>query len=81
MESRSEQIDEVADETELILDDEGVQEGYVSLTKAACNSLRIGVPGHGHCPVVLKHTRGIRRRGGKLRMNVGHRQIIPSWLR
>ena len=75
----SEQIDEVADETEVILDDEGVQEGYVSLTKAACNSLRIGVPGHGHCPVVFKHTRGIRGRGRKLRMgSSGRDKSHPS---
>src|ERR1700712_3017843 len=64
-----EQVDEVTDETELILDDQVVQEGYVSLTKTACNPLRIGVPGHGHCPVVFKHTKGIRARGWKLRMD------------
>jgi hypothetical protein len=73
-----EQVDEVTDQAELILDHQFVQQGYVSLTKTACNSLSIGVPGHGHDPVVFKHTRGIRRTGGKLRMDVGHKQNNPT---
>ena len=57
-----EQVDEVADQTELILLDQVVQQGDVSLTKTACDPLRIGSQGLGQCLVAFKHTRGIRGR-------------------
>ena len=64
-----EQVDEVADKTKLILLDEVVQQGDVSLTKTACDPLRIGSQGLRQCLVAFKHTRGIRDSRPKLRMD------------
>src|ERR1700759_562800 len=64
-----EQVDEVTDKTKLILLDEVVEQGDVSLTKTACDPLRIGSQGLRQCLVAFKHTRGIRGTGPKLRMD------------
>ena len=65
----AEQIDEIADEAELILVDQLVQQGYVFLAKAACDPLRVSSQGVGQCLVALKHTRCIRTGRPQLRMN------------
>ena len=67
--ANAEQEDKVADKAILILLDQCVQKSDISVAKAACDVLRIGVHGLRQCHIRFEHTRGIRIKGRKLRMD------------